>query len=92
MDAHVDLKVLEHEKDFLQKEIRHLENIKDRISRKQEIASEDLEGDQFEMASGEIENIVSSIDDSIAHLEALITDIEGMIDKITSYTQCLYEG
>ena len=92
MDAHVDLKVLEHEKDFLQKEIKHLESIKERISRKQEIASSDLEGDQFDMASGEIENVISSIDDSIVHLESLISDIDEMIEKITSYTKCVYEG
>ncbi len=92
MDVYVDIKVLEHEKDFLQKEIQHLTAIKERITHSRDNASADLEGDQFEMASSEVDNVSVSIDESISHLEDLIQDIDEMLEHLRAYADCKYEG
>ncbi len=92
MDAHVDIKVLNHERDSMQEEIKRLERIVDMLNQTQSKASLELEGNQFDIAAEEISSLTNTIDNTILHFNLLITQIDKMIDDVTNYVNSAYGG
>ena len=90
MDAHVDIKVIQHEKEFLNQEIRRLERIIELVEAKQEKASEELEGNQFEIASEEIAELVRKVENSILHMNLLIGNLEEIEETLRNYIENKY--
>ena len=92
MDACVEIKTLQHEKEFMEAEIRRLENVINLIEEKENRASVDLEGNQFDIASEEISFLERTIENTILHLKLLINHLEVLINHVNEYTNSCYGG
>ena len=92
LHARTYIKTLEIEQEHLENACVHLEKMSDMISSKQQVASQDLEGNQFEIATEEINQLLSKIEASRLHLKTLSADIETMIEDVKQYLTTAYEG
>lgn len=92
MDAHVEIKVLQHERDFMQGEIRKLEQVIELVRTKQSAASMELDGNQFDIASKEISNLVRTINNTILHFNLLIAQLDKMVEDVSKYVASGYGG
>ena len=87
--AHVDIKTLMHEKEFIEEEVNKLERMVEMIEAAQNRASF-LEGRQFDIADTEIKQLIDKIEASRIHLKTLSSDLDKIIEDVQKYVDSKY--
>lgn len=92
MDVHVDLAELQQQMSLIDSTISNLQEVCNTIRTKRQRSSAELEGNQFDIASENIDKACKGVESSISKMEKLKAHLKKLYNEIEEYTKCCYGG